>query len=149
MECSAKPQICIENEIRTDSLWCGILHGIKRGRAQKAFWNDMRDGAEYSRNEWREILSSMARFECRVDIKSKPGVDYEYVSPERGQRDQAGTTPNMNKAKHDDIQSSGMTPSPSHRSSGRQRRTTGLGLTKSSSGVRKASRLRYEVTQEN
>jgi hypothetical protein len=154
MECSPKPQICIDNQIRAESLWCGRLLGIKRGRAQKAFWNDMRDGAEYNRNEWRGILRSMARFECRVDIKAKPGADYVCVSPEGGQKGRARTPIKKSTPKHTSIQTPPeKTPSlsPSHRKHehGRHLRTSGIGVAKSTSATKKPSRLRHEVRQEN
>lgn len=82
MECSAKPQVLRGEDIKEDFLWCGEIPGIKRGRSQKAFWKDMQAEAAKSSGEWHQALESMARFECKVEVKSKPGARYEYIPAE-------------------------------------------------------------------
>lgn len=89
MECSSKPKLLLENGIvREDFLWCGKVHGIRRGRPWKGFWKEMQAGAQQSGQEWFHILQSMTRFECRVEVKAKPGVGYQEFPPEADQQNQ-------------------------------------------------------------
>ncbi len=84
MECGPKPDPCLKQGMGEDFLWCGPMRGIRRGRPQKGFWKDMKDRAERDSQRWRHVLESMSRFECRVEVKAKPGAFYKCFPPKAG-----------------------------------------------------------------
>lgn len=139
MECGPKPQAL--GTTGEAFLWCGKVQGIKRGRPEKACWKNMQTAAEQDRDNWQRILESMSRFECRVEVKAKPGADYQVFPPvdekSKGKNPQEATQGNKSK---------GVSPLTSFASGSlRYNQGDGRQSARTPSAVGKPSRLRQEV----
>lgn len=86
IEYSPKPGIFREKNVVEDMLWAGEIPGV-RGRPYKAvmnqWWSDFQFHANADSIRWRRVQEAMSRFACLVEVKSKPGVGWIEVKPDK------------------------------------------------------------------
>lgn len=157
MECSPKHKLLLENDIlREDFLWCGRVKGVRTGRPWKTFWKEMQLGAQQDVIEWYHILDSMARFECRVEVKAKPNANYEEFLPEaehqNNGRAQAGTSMDVSRKTQGNMRTNDQLSTPFSSVNFSNNRglfdTSGHGPDMSSSAMNKPSTLREALMVE-
>ncbi|VUC38160.1 unnamed protein product [Clonostachys rosea] len=83
MICSDAPKVVASNLTGPKNfLWVSKMPGARRGRRQR-WWKQFQNLATLNARSWEAVQANMERFECLVEVVSKPGADFVHVGPEK------------------------------------------------------------------
>jgi hypothetical protein len=81
MICSDAPKVVASNLAGPKNfLWVSKMPSTRRNRGRR-WWKQFRNLAAIDALSWEAVQADMERFECQVEVVSKPGAKFVEVGP--------------------------------------------------------------------